>query len=81
MIGWIGFNAFFVFVDSAFFFVNGTYLSFYLAICLDFYAFQKQFVSIMTKLGAEARKGSRANQTIIKQKLNELVKHHMFMKE
>lgn len=66
---------------AAYYFVSGIYLSFYLAICLDFIAFRRQFEAMAAQLNVEAEKGQKANQFVIKQKINTLIEHHIFMKE
>lgn len=60
--------------------INGLYLSLYLAITLDFYAFRKQFESISAQLKAEDEEAHKANPHAIKQTIRDLIHHHVFMK-
>lgn len=64
-----------------YFFVNATFISLFLTICLNFFAFRKQFESIVTKLNVEVEKEERADPAAIRQRMNELIEHHTFIKE
>lgn len=59
------------------YFVMALYLSLFWSISLDFYAFRKQFKSILAKLGT----GEQANQIDVEKTVCELIKFHVFIKE
>lgn len=59
----------------------GSFISLYMAICLNFGAFSKQLESLTHQLNLEAEKGKSADSIIIKERIVKIIKHHTFIKE